>query len=355
MKLLITGGCGFVGSSLALYFQEYFPGSTILCIDNLARAGSELNRQRLTKAGIQFIHGDLRCASDLQAVGPVDWLIDCAALPSVLSGLNGTSTSRQLLEHNLVSTLNTLEYCKQHSTGLILLSSSRVYSIAAIADLPLLSKNNAFAIDCEQDLPSGVTSQGIKEDFSTSPPVSLYGSTKLASEILALEYASAFDFPVWINRCGLIAGAGQFARPDQGIFSYWIHCYAQKRKLQYIGFDGSGRQVRDILHPSDLGRLLIKQMQMRTNSSAPKLVNVSGGLASARSLKQVTDWCSQRYGQMKIDVDLRSRPYDLAWIILDSTLAGSTWDWQPSFTPEMIFEEIAADAASNPKWLDTTT
>jgi CDP-paratose 2-epimerase len=85
-------------------------------------------------------------------------------------------------------------------------------------------------------------------DFSATPPLSLYGSTKLASELLALEYGDTFSLPVWINRCGVMAGAGQFGRADQGIFSFWIQSYLHKRPLKYIGFDGSGSQVRDALH-----------------------------------------------------------------------------------------------------------
>ena len=80
-------------------------------------------------------------------------------------------------------------------------------------------------------------------DFSTRAPISLYGSTKLAAEALALEYGDAFDFPVWINRCGVLAGAGQFGTPDQGIFSYWIHAHARRRPLRFIGFDGTGKQT----------------------------------------------------------------------------------------------------------------
>ena len=67
---------------------------------------------------------------------------------------------------------------------------------------------------------------GVAETFSTDPPLSLYGTTKRASEHLTLEYAEAFDMPVWVNRCGVLAGGGQFGRADQGVFSYWIHRWA---------------------------------------------------------------------------------------------------------------------------------
>ncbi len=66
---------------------------------------------------------------------------------------------------------------------------------------------------------------GVAEDYSTEPPVSLYGSTKVISEHLALEYGETFGFPVWINRCGVMAGAGQFGHSAQGIFAFWHHSF----------------------------------------------------------------------------------------------------------------------------------
>src|SRR6266540_7500214 len=84
----------------------------------------------------------------------------------------------------------------------------------------------------------GLSSEGVAENFSTSPPLSLYGATKLASEVMALEYGEAFDLPIWINRCGVLAGAGQFGQPDQGIFAFWINSYLRRQPLKYIGFDG---------------------------------------------------------------------------------------------------------------------
>ncbi len=163
-----------------------------------------------------------------------------------------------MVEHNLGGTVNVLEYCRSHRAGLILLSTSRVYSIAAQASLPLKADGSGFVLDAASPLPAGVSAAGIDETFSTEPPLSLYGATKRASEQLALEYASAFGFPVWIDRCGVLAGAGQFARPDQGIFSYWIHSWAARRPLKYIGF--GGLQVRDVLHPRDLVPLIARQL-----------------------------------------------------------------------------------------------
>src|SRR6267378_741470 len=144
MKILITGICGFTGSTLAQTFQEFDSGVELWGADNLLRPGSELNRARLRASGVHLFHGDMRCRSDVDMISPVDWVIDAAANPSVLAGVNGNSSSRQLLEHNLVGTVNLLEYCKRTGAGLILLSTSRVYSIAPLIDLPVTIENEAY-------------------------------------------------------------------------------------------------------------------------------------------------------------------------------------------------------------------
>src|SRR5579862_8194897 len=295
MKLLITGICGFVGSSLAESLLERRAGISILGIDNLMRPGSELNRAKLRKLGVTLLHGDIRFPSDLEALPAVDWVIDAAANPSVLAGIQSGFSSRQLVEHNLISVLNVLEFCKTHLAGLMLLSTSRVYSIEALTSLPLRADGDAFQLAEEANLPSGISRQGIGVDFSTRPPISLYGSTKLAAETLALEYAEAFDFPVWINRCGVLAGAGQFGTPDQGIFSYWIHAHAARRSLRYIGFEGTGKQVRDLFHPRDLAALVDAQLNA-SRSKGQRIYCAGGGPANAISLARLNAWCDRRFG-----------------------------------------------------------
>ncbi len=161
-----------------------------------------------------------------------DWVMDAAANPSVLAGVDGKTSSRQLVEHNLHGTINLLEYCRTCGAGFILLSTSRVYAIAPLAELKVKVVDQAFQPDTKVRLPRGISVSGVSEEFSTSAPVSLYGATKLASEALALEYGEAFGFPVWINRCGVLAGAGQFGRPDQGIFSFWINSWLRQTAAQ---------------------------------------------------------------------------------------------------------------------------
>lgn len=351
MKLLITGICGFAGSTLARALLDERAGLEITGIDNFIRPGSQTNIADLKRRGLRLHHGDVRAASDFETLPAMDFVIDCAANPSVLAGVDGRTSSRQLVEHNLGGTINLLEYCKQHSAGFVLLSTSRVYSIPPLAGLPLKVAADAYVPDPAATLPAGVTSAGISETFSTAAPVSLYGATKLASEALALEYAATYHFPCWINRCGVLAGAGQFGRPDQGIFAFWIHSWAQRRPLKYIGFDGHGHQVRDCLHPADLAPLVLAQIDAGSRATE-RVCNISGGLESARSLRQLSEFCAARFGAHDVSSAAQPRPFDLPWVVLDSARARQTWNWTPRRSVAAILEEIATHATATPGWLD---
>ena len=350
MRILLSGACGFVGSTLARALVG--SGHQVFGFDNFIRPGSEANRLELKKLGLKLFHADLRSASDFEPLPACDFVIDAAANPSVLAGVDGRTSSRQLVEHNLAGTVNLLEYCKQRRAGFILLSTSRVYSIAPLAALPVIAERGAFRPDPRAPLPPGLTASGLDETFSTRAPISLYGATKLASETLALEYGESFAFPVFLNRCGVLAGAGQFGRPDQGIFAFWINSWLHRRPLNYIGFGGHGHQVRDGLHPRDLMPLLEKQLAAPALAAADRIVNVSGGAASALSLRQLSEWCAQKFGPHTVAVDSTPRPFDLPWIVLDSARAARVWDWRPQTPLAAILDEIAAHAQAHPGWLD---
>lgn len=353
MKVFISGVCGFVGSELAHGLRR--AGHAVCGCDNFIRAGSQLNQVRLEKAGVEFWKGDVRFEKDLERAKGIDWVIDAAANPSVLAGVDGKTSSRELLEHNLWGTVNLLEVCKSEDAGLILLSTSRVYSIEALCGLPVKEKGNAFVLE---ESGANFSRAGITKDFSTAAPISLYGASKLASEQIALEYGSAFGFPVWVNRCGVMAGAGQFGKADQGIFSFWIHSWAREAPLKYIGFGGTGQQVRDCLHPEDLLDLVLKQLEdertpgLRDNKTTDgRIFNVGGGVASAMSLRQLSDWCAQEFGPREVAADLTPRPFDLPWVVLDSSRAEEFWDWRPRRSVQSICAEIAQHARENPEWL----
>ncbi len=351
MKILITGICGFVGSTLAR--ELLAAGHSVTGFDNFIRPGSETNRVPLEKLGAKVVTADLRDTRAMDALPAADFVIDAAANPSVLAGIDGKTSSRELVDHNLTGTINVLEYCKAHKAGFILLSTSRVYSIAPLASLPVVAVNGGFQLSAlSSQLSAGVNPAGLTEDFATLAPISLYGATKLASEAMALEYGETFGFPVFINRCGVLAGAGQFGRSDQGIFAYWINAWLRKRPLKYLGFGGHGYQVRDCLQPRDLLPVLEKQFAAPKLAVADRIANFSGGALSAISLRQLSDWCASRFGPHSVVADGTPRPFDIPWIVLDYTKAKKLWNWSPVTPTTAILTEIADHAEQNPGWLE---
>jgi CDP-paratose 2-epimerase len=351
MRILITGICGFVGSSLARGLVA--AGHQVTGFDNFIRPGSETNAAPLEKLGVKVITADLRDPAAMSALPPADFVVDAAANPSVLAGVDGRTSSRELVDHNLTGTINVLEYCKTHRAGFVLLSTSRVYSIAPLAALPVTAVNDAFTLPSQTaSSTAGLSAAGVAESFATVAPISLYGATKLASEAMALEYGETFGFPVFVNRCGVLAGAGQFGRADQGIFAYWINSWRRKRPLKYLGFGGHGHQVRDCLHPRDLLPLLEKQFAAPKLAPADRTANFSGGAASAMSLKQLSDWCARRFGAHPVLADGTPRPFDIPWIVLDHAKATKLWNWRPATATGDVLEEIARHAEQHPNWLE---
>lgn len=360
MRLLITGICGFAGSEIVRELLAHQSGLEIFGLDNLSRRGSEGNLEPLRALGAKIEIGDVRDREALARLPGADWVIDCAANPCVLAGTAGNaSSSLDLIEHNLFGTVNLLEYCREHGAGFLLLSTSRVYGVRPLAALPVVVEGRRFVLpqDGAAELPFGLTAEGIGEDFSTTPPVSLYGNTKLCSELLALEYGELFGFPVWINRCGVLAGAGQFGKADQGVFSFWLHAWASGHPLRFIGFGGRGLQVRDCLHPRDLVPVFLQQLA-RTEHPDGRIFNLAGGAANTMSLWELSDWCEEHLGACRGATDPREpappqpdRPFDLPWVVLDSARARTAWSWQPQRSLPQILEEIAAHTRSHPQWL----
>ncbi len=349
MKLLITGGAGFVGSNLAKLFNEHVPGASITVFDNLKRRGSELNLPEFKRRGILFQHGDVRSPSDLNDLGgKFDLLIDASAEPSVLSGLTGSPD--YLLQTNLMGTLNCLEYARSRVGAILFLSTSRVYSLAPLQSIKLRETPSRFEIDQQQTLP-GVCENGISEIFPVNLPRSLYGASKLASEYFAQEYSNTYRLPILINRCGVIAGPGQFGKVDQGVFTLWVMNHVLGKPLKYTGFGGTGKQVRDLIHPSDLFQLILKQFNSVSHWNGESY-NVGGGRTISVSMQELTGLCQQATGrEVTITSDLTTSPVDIPLYLTDYSKAAKQFNWTPKIETKTLISEIAGWVTQNQEQL----
>jgi CDP-paratose 2-epimerase len=336
MRILITGGAGFVGSNLALLFAGAL-GSAVTAFDNLHRRGSELALPRLREGGVSFVHGDIRNPEDLDNLPAADLLIECSAEPSVHAGYDGSA--RYLVNTNLTGTFNCLEYARRHGTAIVFLSTSRVYSIPALRGLPLRVEGQRLALPAGE-AGAGWSERGIDEDFPTSAPRSLYGTTKLASELLIEEYNAAFGLRTIVNRCGVITGPWQMGKVDQGFFVLWAACHLYGRPLRYTGFGGKGHQVRDVLHVADLFDLISLQTAA-LDQHAGRSYNVGGGVQTSVSLAELTDLCRARTAsRLEPGEDPTTRPADIPYYVTDHGAVTRATGWTPKRSVEMILEEV---------------
>jgi CDP-paratose 2-epimerase len=334
-NILITGGAGFIGSNLGVALKA--DGHAVTCLDNLSRRGSELLLRRILENGCSFLHGDIRNEEDLEKIKrPFDIMIECSAEPSVLVGTRGED-ARFLLNNNLFGAVNCFEFARIRRIPVIFLSTSRVYPYTAINRLPFQEEPTRFEYAGNH---AGASRNGISTSFTLRGFRSLYGAAKLSAEHLLQEYCGLYGLPAVINRCGVIAGPWQLGKVDQGVFTYWLYRHYFEKDLHYIGFGGTGKQVRDLLHVNDLV-LLIKKQINEAERFRGEVFNAGGSTFSNLSLCEATALCREITGK-KIPVSGMpdNRPADVKWYITDNGDTESVFDWKPTQKPEVILSDI---------------
>jgi len=307
MKILITGGCGFVGSNLAIYIKEKQPATQIDSLDNLSRRGAILNLKRLKEKKIKNFKIDISNNKILKNLPKYDLIVDCCAEAAV-------ETSKKELDRvfntNLVGTFNILKKCEKDKSHLIFLSSSRVYSIKKLLAL----KNKKFLIN---------------ENFDTSGPKSIYGFCKFSSEHLIKEFSYLYKIKYIITRFGLISGPWQFGKQDQGVVSLWLWKHINKKKLSYIGFGGKGSQIRDVIDISDVCKLISLQIK-KIKSINNFTINAGGGKSNATTLKNLTKLCQKiTSNKIKMSSKKSTSEYDVPYYVSDNSKVKKIYNWEP--------------------------
>ena len=343
-RVLITGGAGFVGSTLAVSLAARHPEWEVLALDNLHRRGSELNLPRLEEAGVEFIRGDVREPRDLTDVGEFTSLIECSAEPSVMSGVDGDTSF--LVHTNLIGAYNCLEAAVRAGATLLFVSTSRVYPVAPQRELALEETATRFELSDPQPI-EGVSSAGISERMPLAGARTIYGTTKLAAELLIEEYRAAFGLEAIVNRCGVIAGPWQMGKVDQGVFTHWVLSHHFGIPLSYIGFGGRGKQVRDLLHVDDLVDLVDLQLADPGHWDGAT-VNVGGGRECSLSLLETTEVCRSLTGaEVPIEPVAETRAGDVPIYLSDCRALFDLTKWRPRRDAERILGDIHAWVAAD--------
>ena len=331
-SVLITGGAGFAGSNLALWFKQRYPASRVVALDNLKRRGSELNLARLRDHGVEFLHGDIRNPEDLRldAYG-IDLILECSAEPSVLAGYG--EAPDYLINTNLLGTINCLELARRTGAAMIFLSTSRVYPISTLNSLRTSEAATRFVLTADQTIP-GASEDGIAEQFPLEGSRSLYGTTKLCSELVIQEYGAMYGLRYVINRCGVLTGPWQMGKVDQGVFALWVAMHYFGGELSYIGWGGEGKQVRDLLDIADLADLIAIELDDLDRLNG-QTFNVGGGTAVSLSLQETTQLCQKITGQKVMIHNIAvNRPADLRLYVTDHRRVTQATGWTPQRTPE---------------------
>ena len=337
MKILITGGCGFVGSILSIYLKK--KGYDVYSLDNLYRRGSLLNLQRLKKNKIKNFKIDIFNKKKIFNLKKFDLIIDCCAEASV----NKSSKEiNRVINTNLIGTLNILQKCVKDSCNIIFLSSSRVYSIEELKKIVNKKKIN-FKIKSKKK---------IDVNFDVSGTKSIYGFSKFASELLIKEFSYLYDIKYIINRFGVISGPWQFGKVDQGFVSLWIWKHLNNKPLNYIGYGGYGNQVRDVLHIDDLCRLIcieIKKIKKINNLT----INSGGGIKNKISLTQLTELCKKVSGhEVKIKKLKKTSRYDIPYYVSSNKRVNEIYNWKPKKNITQIILDIYVWQKTNLKKLN---
>ena len=224
-----------------------------------------------------------------------------------------------MINTNLLGTINILKKSKKDNSKIIFLSSSRVNPIVPLNKF-IKNKNLNKSLSVNKKINEFENMQG---------PKSIYGLTKLASEMFIEEFSYAFGTKYLINRCGVISGPLQFGKQDQGFVSLWIWKHLNKKSLKYIGYGGYGNQIRDVLHINDLCNLILTQIK-NFNKINNKLFTVGGSKKSYTSLKQLTNICEKiTKNKIKIVKKPKTSIYDIPYYITDNKHVTKTYKWKP--------------------------
>ncbi|MEC7136638.1 MAG: NAD-dependent epimerase/dehydratase family protein [Pseudomonadota bacterium] len=327
MKILITGGCGFVGSNIAVFLKKRLKRTEIFSLDNLTRKGSLINRDRLKKLNIRNFNCNIENLKKLNSLPKFNLIIDCCAEPAIEASKKDPD---RVFNTNLLGTFNILKKCVKDRSNLIFLSSSRVYSIENLKKLVSIQ-------NLRKPLKIKKT---IDENFETSAASSLYGFTKLASEKLIKEIFYQNKLKYIINRFGVIAGPWQFGKQDQGFVSLWVANHLFKKKLSYIGFGGFGHQVRDIIHIDDACKIIFLQISKISKINNITL-NIGGGRKNTISLRRLTQKVQKISGnKIKIRRITKTSFFDIPYFVTNNNKVKKFYKWRPLKSIDQILKDI---------------
>ena len=322
MKILITGGAGFIGSNLAAHFARL--GHQITIFDNFSRRGSQSNLAWLKTqpegSALAVIQGDERVPEAINnAARDQEAIFHLAGQVAVTTSV---VDPRHDFESNAIGTFNTLEAARASGRNPIFIytSTNKVYGGMEEAHVVELATRYAFA-----DLPNGV-SESWPLDFH-SP----YGCSKGAGDQYVRDYHRIYGLPTVVFRQSAIYGPRQFGIEDQGWLAFFAICAATDRPFTIYG---DGKQVRDLLYIDDLARAF-QAAVAHIDRAAGRVYNIGGGQARTLSVWAETRPILEKLAGQSLEVRLGDwRPGDQRIYVSDIARAQAELGWAPRVSPE---------------------
>lgn len=344
MNALITGGCGFVGSNLAAHLlsldlSDPDQANKVTVFDNLSRHGASANLAWLRTLGsaehnsIEFIHGDIRNAFDVEAVVK-------ALQPDVIFHLAGQvamttsmQSPRRDFEINVLGSINVLEAVRIYTpqTAIIYASSNKVYG--NLGHLDLVETATRYQPRASQN---GVD-ESVAIEFHTP-----YGCSKGATDQYMQDYARSFGLNTVVLRHSTIYGGRQFATYDQGWVGWFcrqaIESKANPSRPPFT-VSGDGKQVRDLLHVSDAVRCYVAAYE-HIAAARGQAFNIGGGMENSMSLLELLHYLEKRLDLKLNYTHLPWRQSDQKFFVADNSKAGKFIAWAPVIRKEEGIESV---------------
>lgn len=320
MKLLITGGCGFLGSNLAAHAIEQ--GIDLVVFDNLSRFGAVANLQWLqSKGSFKFVHGDIRNSNDVSRI--VKELKPDAVyhLAGQVAMTTSIANTRMDFEVNALGSFNVLEAVRDHSPNACVLYSS----------------TNKVYGDLEQfnyeETPTRYSCTSKPNGFDETVPLdfhSPYGCSKGSADQYMLDFHRIFGLRTVVFRHSSMYGGRQFATADQGWVGWFCEQAVQTQQNSNHRFtiSGTGKQVRDVLHAEDMISLYYAATS-KIDSAAGQAFNIGGGMPNSLSLLELFNMLEQ-ITNTKMNFDrLPPRESDQRVFVADLAKAQQVLQWAP--------------------------
>lgn len=327
MRWLVTGGSGFIGTNLVTHLKR--EGHDVTVLDDLSRDGSELNAAYLAdEFGLAVERVDVSDAATLGRFfagrGEFDAIAHTAGQVSLLASIEDP---RRDFEINALGTFNVLDHVRLHSpqTAVIGMSSNKAYG--DLLDVPTEETATRYVVPSH---PHG---------FNESLPLDFhgpYGCSKGTADQYLLDFGRIYGLRTASLRQSSVYGPFQHPRSDQG----WVaHLVEEAVAGRAITLNGIGKQVRDLLHASDLARLFVA-LEERLVPGAPEAFNVGGGERNSLSILELFAWLEERTGRAPIFRTGAPRPSDQRVYVSDISKVHAYTGWSPQIGIEQGLSEL---------------